>query len=417
MSLRTRYRPEQVYLVHIILESAAFSLAWTINQVYRVQSVGMNPLQLVLTGTVLELTVLLFEIPTGVLADVYSRRLSTILGVALIGGSFILEGALPLFSVVIFSQVIWGFGYTFISGAHDAWIADEIGAEAAAPLYLRATSVSLVGNLVAIPVSVAIAQFGLNLPLLVAGAICLVLAFALIFVMSEHGFQPAGREDRQSWSSLRNTLQEGLGLVRGKPVLMAFMAAGIFVGLYSEGFDRLTEAHFLTNFKFPSIPELDAVAWFGLIRAGRILLSVGATELARKRVRLQENRAMVRALQICYGLVVLGILIFAWTGSFWMAILATWLVHSMRALAGPLKTAWINQHIESRVRATVLSTASQMDAFGQVIGGPIAGAIGALRSIQAALTASALMLLPALPLYQGLNRGPVVEDQAASTPS
>lgn len=126
---------------------------------------------------------------------------------------------------------------------------------------------------------------------------------------------------------------------------------------------------------------------------------------------------MVRALQICYGLVVLGILIFAWTGSFWMAILATWLVHSMRALAGPLKTAWINQHIESRVRATVLSTASQMDAFGQVIGGPIAGAIGALRSIQAALTASALMLLPALPLYQGLNRGPVVEDQAASTPS
>ena len=74
----------------------------------------------------------------------------------------------------------------------------------------------------------------------------------------------------------------------------------------------------------------------------------------------------------------------------------------MRALAWPLETAWINQHIDSRVRATVLSTASQMDAFGQVIGGPISGAEGTLRSIRAALTTSALLLVPAIPLYQRL---------------
>jgi DHA3 family tetracycline resistance protein-like MFS transporter len=92
----------------------------------------MDPLQLVLTGTTLEVTVLIFEIPTGVLADVYSRRLSTILGVALIGGSLIIEGSFPLFAIVLLSQVIWGIGWTLISGAHDAWIADEIGADAAA---------------------------------------------------------------------------------------------------------------------------------------------------------------------------------------------------------------------------------------------------------------------------------------------
>jgi hypothetical protein len=57
MQLRDRYRPEQVYLFHSILMSAAFSLAWTINQIYRVQTVGMDPLQLVLTGTTLEVTV------------------------------------------------------------------------------------------------------------------------------------------------------------------------------------------------------------------------------------------------------------------------------------------------------------------------------------------------------------------------
>lgn len=184
--------------------SALFSLAWTINQIYRVQTVGMDPLQLVLTGTTLEVTVLIFEIPTGVLADVYSRRLSTILGVALIGGSFIIEGSFPLFAIVLLSQVIWGIGWTFISGAHDAWIADEIGAESAAPLYLRATSLGLISNLAAIPVSVVLAQFSLSLPFLVAGSLCLLLALLLSILMSESGFQPLAHEERQTWDSLRD---------------------------------------------------------------------------------------------------------------------------------------------------------------------------------------------------------------------
>lgn len=404
MQWRERYRPEQIYIFNSILMSAAFSLVFTINQIYRVQTVGLNPLQLVLTGTTLEVTAFLFEIPTGVFADVYSRRLSTILGTVLIGISFIIEGLIPIFSVILVAQVVWGFGWTFISGAEDAWISDEIGAEKAAPLFLRATSVGLLSNLVAIPVSVILAQFGLFLPFLVGGSLLLLLAFLLSCLMSENGFQPLTREERKRGSSLIDTLKQGIDLVRIKPGLLAFMGAAIFVGLYSEGFDRLTEAHFLTNFKFPSIPILDVVVWFGLIRAGRILLSVGATELARRRIRLQDNRALVRALQFSYGLIAVGILLFAQTGSFWVALIATWLVHSLRALAEPLKTAWINQHIDSRVRATVLSTASQMDAFGQMIGGPISGAVGTIGSIRAALTTSALMLLPALPLYQRLKR-------------
>lgn len=403
MPWRERYRPEQIYLFNAILMSAAFSLVFTVNQIYRVQTVGLNPLQLVLTGTTLEVTAFLFEIPTGVFADVYSRRLSTILGIVLIGLSFLIEGLVPVFSVILIAQVVWGIGWTFISGAEDAWISDEIGADQAAPLFLRATSIGLLGNLVAIPVSVTLAQYGLFLPFLVGGSLLLLLAFLLSFVMPEKGFQPLMREERKNGSSLTDTLKQGINLVRLKPGLLAFMAAAIFVGLYSEGFDRLTEAHFLTNFEFPSIPMIDVVVWFGLIRAGRILLSVGATELARRRIQLQDNQAIVRALQLSYGFVTLGILLFAQTRSFWLALIATWLVHSLRALAGPLKTAWINQHIESHVRATVLSTASQMDAFGQMIGGPIAGAVGTIRSIRAALTTSALMLLPALPLYQRLK--------------
>ena len=405
MDLRSRFKPEQIYLFHTVVLSAAFSLVFTVNQIYRVQTVGLTPLQLVLTGTTLEVTAFLFEIPTGVLADVYSRRLSTILGVALIGVAFYVEGLFPVLSAVLLAQVVWGVGWTFISGAHDAWIADEIGPDQAAPLYLRATSLGLLGNLLAIPASVALARFGLQIPFIVGGSLCLVLALLLSILMPERGFKPFADAERQSWSGMRETLRQGMGLVRGKPALMAFMTAGIFVGLYSEGFDRLTEAHFLTNFEFPSIPLIDVVLWFGLIRAGRILLAVAATEVARRRIRLGDDQSLARALQIGYGLVSLGILLFARTRSFWAALLATWLVHSLRALAEPLKTAWINKHTESHVRATVLSTASQMDALGQMIGGPIVGAVGSLQSIRAALTTSAFLLLPALPLFGRLKQG------------
>ncbi len=77
-----------------------------IASVYRIQTVGLNPLQLVLVGTALELAVLLFELPTGVLADTYGRRRSVILGFLLIGAGFSLEGSLPTFSTVLAAQLV-----------------------------------------------------------------------------------------------------------------------------------------------------------------------------------------------------------------------------------------------------------------------------------------------------------------------
>ncbi len=83
-------------------------LVFTVSAVYQVNVVGLNPLQLVLVGTAMEATVFLCEIPTGVLADVYSRRLSIIIGTFLIGASYLLEGIYPLFTVVLLAQVLWG---------------------------------------------------------------------------------------------------------------------------------------------------------------------------------------------------------------------------------------------------------------------------------------------------------------------
>jgi MFS transporter, DHA3 family, tetracycline resistance protein len=106
-------RPYPLYLFVSGAFALCFMLYATIASVYRIQTVGLNPLQLVLVGTVLELAVVIFEVPTGVLADTYSRRLSVIIGFFLVGAGFMLEGSVPTFVAVLIAQVIWGTGYTF----------------------------------------------------------------------------------------------------------------------------------------------------------------------------------------------------------------------------------------------------------------------------------------------------------------
>ena len=110
---------------------------------YEATVAGLTPVQLVLVGTTLEISAFVFEIPTGVVADAYSRRLSIIIGYLLMGVGFLVEGLFPAFLPILLAQVIWGLGYTFTSGATQAWISDEIGEEHANKLLLRANQVSL----------------------------------------------------------------------------------------------------------------------------------------------------------------------------------------------------------------------------------------------------------------------------------
>ena len=394
----------RVYLISSVAQGIFLSLIFTVNQLYRVTTVGLTPLQLVLVGTTLEATVFIFEIPTGVVADVFSRRLSTIIGIFLFGVGFIIEGAIPLFAAVLMAQVVWGLGWTFISGARSAWIADEVGTDKVGPIYMRGTQFHQAGSLLGIPLGVALGRIALNLPILVGGGLFLVLGLFLILAMPEEGFKPTPPGERQTWGVLKSTLHDGAKLIRSRPTLMIFLVIALFVGLYSEGYDRLSEAHFLGNFTFPTVGNLDVVTWFGIMRVGTTLSVLGVSEIVKRRLDTENQAKLSRVLQAIYGLVVIGLLTFALTENFGIALLATWLVDTARVVSFPLNTTWINHHIDSKVRATVLSMTSQVDALGQMIGGPIIGLIGTLRSLRAALSTSGLILSPVLFMYERVYR-------------
>jgi len=397
------------YPLYLVMEGATallMTMIFTASSIYQVSRVGLNALQLVLVGTTLEVSAFLFEVPTGVVADVYSRRLSVITGMFLIGLGFIVEGSFPLILPNLLAQVLWGLGYTFTSGATQAWITDEIGEAAAGKAFLRSNQVGNLAALFGIGAGMLLGSLRINLPILLGGSGMVVLGIFLAVCMPETGFKPAPREERSSWGQMLHTFLEGLRMVRRRPALGTILSIGLIYGLYSEGLDRLWTKHMLDQFALPLASIAQPVVWLGLMRAMGLLLSIGGTELAQRRVNTENSKRLAQALQWITVLLVAGVFSFALAGTLLLAMLAYWLVYVTRNVIGPLYTAWVNQRLDSQVRATVISMSSQVDAIGQIAGGPAVGLIGNLVSVRAALLTSGVILTPVLVLYRfAIRRG------------
>jgi DHA3 family tetracycline resistance protein-like MFS transporter len=306
-----------------------------------------------------------------------------------------------VFGAILAAQALWGLGWTFISGAHSAWITDEVGAENVGPVFLRSGQWGRVGSLIGIPISVVLGSlFDVNIPVIVGGVLMLLLGVFLTLFMPENGFTPTPASERQTFQAMRQTLGEGVSLVRGRPTLVAFLVIGLFVGLYSEGYDRLWTPHLLENFSFPDILGFDAVIWFGVIRISVSILGIVVNEIVNRRLNFEDADASVRALQGVYAGMVLTLAIFALAGNFSMAFVTLIAFNVLRGVTFPIQQAWINKFIESKVRATVLSVSSQVDALGQMTGGPILGGVGDLFGVRAAIASASLLLLPVVPLFQ-----------------
>ncbi len=181
------------------------AVGWTLAPVYFVQQVGMDPLQLVLTGTFMELAYFLFEVPTGVVADSYSRRTSVIVAQVIMGLSFVITGLVTDVWIILAAAALMGFGWTFKSGAIDAWLADEVGPERLGREFQRGAQVARAFALLGIAAAVGLALIDLRLPIIAGGLVLMALGGFLLVVMPESGFEPATSEEVSALRSLSTT--------------------------------------------------------------------------------------------------------------------------------------------------------------------------------------------------------------------
>ncbi|HYZ92352.1 MAG TPA: MFS transporter [Actinomycetota bacterium] len=365
--------------------------------IYRIEQAGFGPLELVLAGTALEVAYFVSEVPTGVVADVYSRRLSCIIGAFVMGAGWLLEGSIAALWPIMLAQAMLGSGWTFFSGASEAWVAGEIGDKAAGRAIVRGQQSNLVFVIVGGFVGAGLATVGLNIPILVAGASHVALGVLLIALMRETGFVRGEHASRLA--AVTSTFRAGATAVRRNRVLLLILGATFLTGAASEGLDRLWEAHLYTDFELPGLGSISQLYWFAIVGGVATALSVAALGYSRRFVERESDRALATTAVVLIAGIAGGSAVFGLAPAFALAVGAYWAVRICRNVLHPTIVVWIVRHSSPAVRATVISLEGQSHSIGEIASGFPLGLIGRLVSIPAALVTSGILQALALPFF------------------
>jgi MFS family permease len=385
-----------------------FTSVWVL--CYVVMKLSLFEISLI--SIVITLSNVILEVPTGILADVYSRRLSVILGGFFIGLAYLLMGAYPIFVIALITAFIEAIGDTCVSGALQAWITDEVGTERVGRVFLRGRQVAIPAHWLGILLSIALAAwFSIQVPIVLGGAMWFVLTIFLILFMPEMNFQRPSvgtpHECATFLGQLRGALKtftEGVRLVRGSQILLLLLLAQLFSSVFFDSFYKFSRANILQGFALPVLilPVLGVLkenVWFGMLEMLQGLFCLIGMEGVRRWVDLNRRGAAARVLFGFNALMLVGVVVFAWTRNFALAILAWLVVSGLQEIGGPISETWLNQNIPSSIRATVLSMNSQVGMLGQMGGSAGLGLFGDRFGVRRALGLSGVFLTPLLLIY------------------
>jgi DHA3 family tetracycline resistance protein-like MFS transporter len=154
--------------------------------------------------------------------------------------------------------------------------------------------------------------------------------------------------------------------------------------------------HLLDRFEVPVLFGNNQVAFFAALRVAGAVLTILAVRFVEKRVDSTSPLAIGRAVFVVTGVISIALIGFALSPLLGLSLGLYLVVSVLRNIHIPLQTGWVNQKLDSQVRATVHSMFGQVDAIGQVMGGPIVAGIASVGSAIASLVTSGLLLTPAL---------------------
>lgn len=385
-----------------------FTSIWVLY--YAVMKLGLFDVSLLYI--VITLSNLVLEIPTGILADVYSRRLSVIVGGGFIGLAYLLVGAYPFLAVALVSGFLEALGDTCVSGALQAWITDEVGAERVGQVFLRGRQIGIPAHWLGVLASIALAaRLNIQAPILLGGAVWLVLTVFLTGFMPETHFQPCGlrsltgrRSLAGQWSLTLKTFGAGARFVRRSPTLLFLFLAQFFGSAFFDSFYKFSRAHLLQGFSLPlvTLPLLGRLKenlWFGLLEMLQGLLCLIGMESVRRWADINRAGKAARLLAGFSTLMLGGLFLFTGTPYVPLALLAWLAVSSLQEVGEPLRETWLNQNIPPAIRATVLSMNSQVGMVGVMGSSTGLGLFGDRFGVRKALQFSGILLFPLLVIY------------------
>ncbi|WP_420625750.1 hypothetical protein [Candidatus Poriferisodalis sp.] len=435
-----RHRPDRLFLLTGGVQGLAF--AWGLPaMVWWVVDLRLSPFRLAVLGTALVLSILVAETPTGVIADLYSRKYSVVAAYVVMGTAMALGPVTELFGVLIVWQVLWGIGWTLQSGATTAWMTDELALAARTyrlgalpPVPARATQEDpeatggddtdgsdwpdrttdqlivrhaiwrSVGVMVGLAAATAMGAWSIRGSMAAMGMLAVAAAVYLAITMPEAGFESPRRrvqggaakiQQTSAWADAVTLWKRGARLVRHNPSLLAVtFSAAIAAGAW-EANNRLSALR-LFDLGLTELDGRGAVLFFGAAWFVMSALAIPMmTWLHRHLERSQTDERSVRhdAILLARFLVIAAVGALALALSPWFAVaLVGWVVLDVAGeTAYSLTEAMANRHAISSVRATVVSFVGQSQAVGEVAIGLALGTVAQVVTVPVALAISALL--------------------------
>ncbi len=394
-------RIQRIYLVLLLGNTLAASFIWGINTLFLLDA-GLSNLEAFAANAFFTAGMVIFEVPTGVVADTVGRRASYLLGTVTLAVTTVLYWLLWLWSAPFWAwavvSVLLGLGFTFFSGAVEAWLVDALRASGyqggLEPVFSKGLIVSGVAMLLGSVAGGVLAQAtDLGVPFLARAGILLAMFVLAFLVMRDLGFTPdkSQRPLRAVRTLFRTSVEHGLG---NPPVRYLMLAAPFTAGVGIYVFYALQ----------PYLLELwgdeEAYSIAGLVAAIVAGSQIVGGFLAPVVRRLFRKRTTTILLSAAAGMVLL--LSLGLTSDFWIALVLLTLWSVVAAVGGPVGQAYINDLIPSKQRATVLSFNSLMGSAGGVVIQPVLGRTADLGGYSFSLVVSGAISALALPfLYLG----------------
>jgi len=396
-------RVQRIYLILLLGNTLAASFIWGINTLFLLDA-GLSNFEAFAANAFFTAGMVIFEIPTGVVADTVGRKASYLLGTITLSVTTALYWLLWLWQ----SPFVWwaivsvllGLGFTFFSGAVEAWLVDAL------------TSTGYTGSLEAVfgrgLVVTGIAMFAgsvlggviaqatnLGVPFLVRAGVLVVMFVYAFVVMKDLGFVPD--HSQGPLKATRTVLTESIdhGLKRRSVrymILSAPFASG--VGIYA--FYAL-QPYLLELYGDPSAYSIAglAAAILSLAQiAGGVLAPRIRTLFARR-----TSTVIGASLLSVITLIVLGL-----TSLFWFAVILLLVWGFVFAVADPVRQAYLNDMIPSKQRATVLSFDSLFGSLGGVFIQPALGRSADAWGYGTSLVLGGLVELIGIPIMLASRR-------------
>jgi MFS family permease len=363
---------QRTYVVLLFGNTLAASLIWGINTIFLLDA-GLSNLEAFAANAFFTAGMVIFEVPTGIVADTAGRRMSYLLGTVTLAASTLLYVGLwrieaPFWQWAVVSMLI-GLGFTFFSGAVEAWLVDALSATgftgSVESVFARgqiASGAAMLGGSVA--GGFIAEQTSLAVPFVLRGLILVVMFVVAFARMRDLGFTPTRgsgvtAEVRAVASA---SIEYGWRVPAVKWLMVESLAMG-GVGIYA--FYAL-QPYLLELYGDPDAYQVAGLA--AAVVAGAQILGGVAAPRIRKRFERRTSALIVIALLNVVTLGAIGLL-----ESFWavLGLIVVWGL--LFAAAMPIRQAYLNGLIPSRQRATILSFDSLMGSAGGVWTQPVLG--------------------------------------------